>query len=482
MTTPEKKYIPMAGGNNGALTSMTSSYSSSLPLMLIITDGDITHDHTPKTGALVYTIDNPVTKLKPTPNLLTAFKTATPAVTPLSSGWNAEMRIRGQSTGGEPKAQYTFKLENKPDKGNFLSMPEGGKHWVFNDIGVQDWSLMRDPLAFHIQRQLGQWAPRHKYFQLFVYQKSTSNTKTNQEILTEVANSPNLATGGFYRGIYLMLEKIRAEKSRIDINLKKKKSVKNGTVGGVVLQINPGSNEYESLAAIPGFGTEPTNLYEPKTDYFSKSGLSSTEKAKRAAYLTNIKLWWSNLAKQTNGDYTTTLDHQSFAVYFLCNELANDPDGYHKSTFMYKSESSDKLYAGPLWDKDKSFGNPNNSMNQTKWNYTRGNPPFWSALIADKSFCSTANNLWFNNIGTGKALDIAALKSFIDEQQTLLKNSGAVKLEGLLWGTPSSTKVWDAQVTDLKNALDARMTWINSEIQTLLDIKLDTTKVTVNLF
>ena len=76
-----------------------------------------------------------------------------------------------------------------------------------------------------------------------------------------------------------------------------------------------------------------------------------------------------------------TTDIQSFVEYFLLNELVKDPDGYHKSTFMYKTADTcsspsfvpgdtcsdadivpGKVFAGPLWDKNKSYGNYGGSV------------------------------------------------------------------------------------------------------------------------
>jgi hypothetical protein len=53
------------------------------------------------------------------------------------------------------------------------------------------------------------------------------------------------------------------------------------------------------------------------------------------------------------------IDIESFAITYLINIITNEVDSNDYSTFYYKLPDSDggKLYAGPVWDYDRSFGN-----------------------------------------------------------------------------------------------------------------------------
>lgn len=495
MTSPAPDYIPLSGGNNGALTDMNSTYKSPLPILVLITESEITHSHTDKTAVNAYL----VAKTRSNYSLKNVKK---------ATALTAHMRIRGQSTGGAAKAQYSFSLDTDPAE-PLMGMPFGGKHWVLNDIGVQDYSLLRDPLAFYLQRELGGvhdaekgelncWAPRHKYCQLFVYQKSSTNTKSDSKILADIIATPNLATGGgFYRGLYLLLEKIHPQKSRVHTKIKDKPGDSPHTeTGGLMFQINPPStftttqggtgNWYLPLAAFPNFATEPNNLYQPKAHYFYGFNNQTNQNQQHTTLMGLINTWWSDWIAS---DFTSTCDHHSFAVYFLVNEIANDPDGYHKSTFMYKKvvkKDDKKMHAGPLWDKDKSFGNPNNVFTgESGWNYVRDNPPMWTHLLGDSQFCSKVWELWqknpllfdtkdraaaSSNADTTDSSSTKALwKTFLSNQKNLLAKGTIVDDNGSLWGTPANSTAWQSQVSTLHTAVEDRITWIDNNLLTLLE-------------
>ncbi|NTU88649.1 MAG: hypothetical protein HGA54_01920 [Actinobacteria bacterium] len=59
--------------------------------------------------------------------------------------------------------------------------------------------------------------------------------------------------------------------------------------------------------------------------------------------------------------YSEYIDIESFARYYLVQELSANYDGYYSSTFFYKDADANgvtgKLYAGPIWDLDLSLGN-----------------------------------------------------------------------------------------------------------------------------
>ena len=63
---------------------------------------------------------------------------------------------------------------------------------------------------------------------------------------------------------------------------------------------------------------------------------------------------------QTGKHYSDYLDVESFARYYLLNEVVMNLDGGWSSFMLYKdSDSMDsKFYAGPAWDFDRSLFNP----------------------------------------------------------------------------------------------------------------------------
>ena len=62
----------------------------------------------------------------------------------------------------------------------------------------------------------------------------------------------------------------------------------------------------------------------------------------------------------TGKHYSEYIDIESFARYYLINELLRNPDGGWTSFMMYKDTDSidPKIYAGPAWDYDRILDNP----------------------------------------------------------------------------------------------------------------------------
>lgn len=59
---------------------------------------------------------------------------------------------------------------------------------------------------------------------------------------------------------------------------------------------------------------------------------------------------------ETGASFSEYMDLPSLAKSYLLLELAQEPNAYVSSTYFYKPADSEKLYAGPLWDFDTSFG------------------------------------------------------------------------------------------------------------------------------
>ncbi len=438
--------------------------------------------------------------------------------------YSAYMRIRGCSTSGLPSQQLTSKLqysvtlaqdEPAPEK-HFLNMPHGGRHWVFNDCGIYDPTMLRNTLTFKMQRKLGAWAPRTKYFEMFLCLNQSSLPTVD-----EIKNS--------YHGVYLLTEKIRKESHRIDLE---EFSTASG-VGSMIIQINHSDSKYLNLiAGNPPIQTPTTvEVYEPKLDdltsKYNSSELSSIETLLQNWFYTatplegwyNLTSWsgWAGIFNNLWSASSLTAEEQeticrftditSFAQYFLLNEISKDPDGYHKSTFMYKESDKapssipapgslpgadvtpGKMFAGPLWDKNKAYGNT--VLNYTDyqspegWLYSMSSggqaPCWWDVLLKTDKFKSAVQSIWEENF---KNPDGAFNFQFISPY--LMKKAEFLSTEGSSDGsTPLNTPIereihrWKG-LADVATSQDwqnnnqifvhyimKRLLWIDNNLKTL---------------
>lgn len=371
---------------------------------------------------------------------------------------SASMHTRGNSTLTDKKQQYSVKL--KSDE-KLLGLPTGS-HWVLNNAGEVDKSLIRNPLAFFLQNTIGDaaskvadatgpfpWAPHNKYLNLFICPHSQSLTSLSDlnDIFSSMYNSRGSSgtPTNFYYGVYILMEHIRVASNRIDIpNFDHKKpNINIGFLG----QINTlHTSEYYQLPTGTGLPTK-AEIYEPKEKEFSSTATAPESIAAfNDWYLdsSDATKGWARQFMASTPDFTSiasNTDYFSFAVYFILNEICKDQDGYSKSTYFYKS--GDKVYGGPMWDKDKSFGNVLNDTasdspytGATGWayGYDPSNPPSPSSgqhlsniwiyvLLTDQTFCSQVWDIWTEYFQSGGALSATNLKTFVTNAYDYLMNA-----------------------------------------------------------
>lgn len=392
-----------------------------------------------------------------------------------------KMHVRGDATAQMPKQQYAVKLSKKLKNGNFLGMEKGGKHWVFNDCGAVDYTLLRNTFAFKQQQLMGQYAPAFKFFELFILPKGTKLSSTT-------INAALLETS--YHGLYLNFEKIRFQKSRINLPYKKDKKI---TSDYGIIQLNQNSPKYLQLTPNPPL-TGNVEVYEPKVKDMTSV---LQEDYKNWFYKPITEEGWARPFANAFSNYLTlkkpisipkslfttiqkTTDYTSFAIYFLLNEIAKDPDGYHKSTFMVKNKTV--CQAGPLWDKNKSYGNVASCSGYSQdyvspkgWLYSieGQSPVWWIVLLKDPDFCEIVWKQWMVIVKLIVINPITIknwILEFIDDSVTYIKNTGALGRDSERWPNAfnDSNSNYDAQVTDFKNYLNERFAWINENLSSEL--------------
>ncbi|HEX7815068.1 CotH kinase family protein [Dyella sp.] len=387
-----------------------------------------------------------------------------------------KMHVRGDATASLPKKQYGVKLHHEPQSGHFLGMEHGGKHWVFNDCGAVDYTLLRNVLAFTMQRALGQYAPQYKFFELFVFDPGF-----------DLSNISASTLGDAYQGLYLNFDKIRFESARVQAP----QDWKSQGSAYAIIQANQSSAKYLSLAPSPPL-TGNVEIYEPEL-----KDLTEAEQGDFTRWYIDSTLThgWAGRFAQLYSNYVastppspipesdfppirSSTDYASFAAYFVLNEIAKDPDGYHKSTFMVKRQ--DTCFAGPLWDKNKSYGNkascsgyPNDYVSPEGWLFSLAgqSPCWWHVMIRDPQFQQTVQAYWKLLLAE---LSINPLQgdwidALIDSQVQDLNTSGALARDSARW--PSAFNqggAYATQVAQLKNYLCERVAWIDNNLTSML--------------
>ncbi len=138
------------------------------------------------------------------------------------------IEFRGNTSQNSPKKPYgieTRNLDSTNRNVSLLGMPSENDWILFNTY--DDETFMRDVLTHALARNAGRYSSRTAFVELFV----SSNDSLEYED---------------YKGIYVLMEKIKQDKNRVDISeLEYKDSTGNALTGGYIVKIdhhvgNPG--------------------------------------------------------------------------------------------------------------------------------------------------------------------------------------------------------------------------------------------------
>jgi len=286
------------------------------------------------------------------------------------------IKLRGNSSLSFNQKKYTIELRDANGKevdAPLLGMPAHSK-WVllapYNDV-----SMVRDPLAFQLWRDMGHWGPRTTMVELMM--------------------------DGDYRGIYILCEAIKRGADRIDIaNLKKKDVEGRELTGGYILRIDTYNQDDATFPSkVPGVGEGiMTSQITWSCIYPKKSKLQPEQMAYIEQYVDSMEMTiQSDHFTDPRWGYERFIDVRSFVDYFIHTELSLNADGYKRSAYFYKEKQREdgtggKLFAGPVWDYNLAYGNCNfcNANNIEAWCFEGGNtqptPAFWQRLLQDPAF------------------------------------------------------------------------------------------------
>lgn len=353
-------YLPTPAWFVGPLT-----FSSNLPIVTITTNGQTIQDEL-RIVADMGIIDNG--------------SGVRNSLSDPFTNYNGKISIetRGESSQMFPKKSYSLETQNA-NGGNFnaalLGMPPEND-WVLY-APYTDKTLMRDVLAFKIGRDLGDYAPRTRYVEVVI----------NED----------------YKGVYVLMERIKRDKNRVDIATLLPQDVSGDELtGGYLLRVDKiDGNDY------PGWRATPSPQLAGENDitfqYYDPEGVELVETQR--TYIQNYMREFQNSLTTANFTnpligYQKYLDIPAAANFILVNEIGKNIDGYIFSTYLYKDKDSDggKLHLGPLWDFNLAFGNVDywqNAQVAPGWMWNDQYRMFWfRRMMQDQSFANTMKCRW----------------------------------------------------------------------------------------
>ncbi len=259
----------------------------------------------------------------------------------------ADIKRRGFSSIRYPKMSFTVKTrddDGEKAKASIFGLP-GDSDWVLYAPYV-DKTLMRDVLGYELSNQMGRYAPRTRFVEVFLHYSAGKLSYRD------------------YAGVYVLVEKIKRGKERVDIaKLDSDDNKEPDITGGYILKRDHGA------MGGGGRGGSPPRQANDGTGFVTSRGLHlffvepneeelTPEQHKWiTGYFASFEraLYGSRFANPTEG-YAKYLDVDAFIDHFWLVELTKNVDGFRYSAFLHKPRGG-KLTMGPAWDWNLSFGN-----------------------------------------------------------------------------------------------------------------------------
>ena len=238
---------------------------------------------------------------------------------------------RGNSSQWQGKTPYRFEtVDDEGENSNveLLGMP-AENDWVLY-APWQDKTMIRNVLTYQLSNEMGRYASRSRHVELYL----------NDE----------------YRGIYVLMEKIKRDGNRVDISkLNPDEITGDDVTGGYILKFDwfyTGDN-------IGGFESEFDNMIY-NYHYPKPSDIVPEQEAYIEEYINGFEtiMMGTDYTNDSTG-YPSMMNVESFVDFILLQELAKNVDAYRLSTYIYKDKESidNRLTAGPVWDFNHGFGN-----------------------------------------------------------------------------------------------------------------------------
>ncbi|MHC4537212.1 MAG: CotH kinase family protein, partial [Planctomycetota bacterium] len=361
----------------------------------------------------------------------------------------AGLNIRGKSSANFAKKQYHFETldENNTDKDvSILGFPPESD-WVLS-APYSDKSLMRNFLTYKWSNDMGQYAVRTRFFELFLN-----------------ANGEGVSMAD-YVGVYILMEKIKLGKNRVNITkLEPSDNAEPQITGGYIIKkdkLDPGDLTFSTSRGLSLIHLEPdrAEITQEQMDWI-KGYINEFEAV----------LYGPNFTDPIDG-YAKYIDVDSFIDIHILVELTKNIDGFRLSTYMYKDRGG-KLYMGPAWDYNLSLGNANylEGWIPTGWYYpliSAGDYPWWRRLFEDPEFRLRYVDRWFvlrqNLLGTDMLLqDIDDIVDLLGEAQ--VRNFDRWNILGTyVWPNWFIAQTYQEEIDWMKDWLQKRLAWMDSQI------------------
>jgi len=271
-----------------------------------------------------------------------------------------------------------------------------------------------------------------------------------------------LYVNGAYEGDYLLIEEVKVDSHRVNINeLAATDTAADVVTGGYLMEVS----QHEDADYV--FFTPqnvPVGLIDPdftpevpeQTTYISNY-LDTAETALFASNFTDPKLGWR-----------AYYDEASAINFYIVNELMGNVDGgdFYNSVYLYKDQNNPFIYMGPVWDFDISSGNVNYApVLEAILPWVSTNAIWYEQWFRDPGFQADVATQW--NALKKNGIFTAWLAAIEQQAQSLqqgqVNNYARWPMLGIeVWPNAEAPGTYAGEVQYFLNWLNLRIGWMDS--------------------
>jgi len=256
-----------------------------------------------------------------------------------------------------------------------LGMPAGNDWKLRNPF--DDKTLLNDFLGYELFEKMGHYSCRRRFVDVFINAPSVSGSA-----YTDANRTGRLRYPDDYAGVEVLFETIASDNNRVDIpKITPYDTNEPSITGGWILKKDKDSTGDINLTTGGGngFPAEALKIHEPKVNSLKLpafQGVTTTwpgagytasasnqlsyilnylNQMEKALYAPN---WLATNVVGTTNHWSYYLDADSWVDFHWLVEFSKQIDGIRLSDYFHKDRGG-KIEAGPIWDWNLSFGNGN---------------------------------------------------------------------------------------------------------------------------
>jgi hypothetical protein len=351
--------------------------------------------------------------------------------------------IRGSTSSGFPQSPYALEFVDEFNDERslpILGMP-ADSDWVLYAPNQYDPIMIHNPFVHQLSRDMGRYSPRTRFVEVFMVRGAGRLRETD------------------YHGLYVLTEKIKSSKDRVNMERVGADDLKAPKVtGGYMLKydrVGPGES------GVFGRGDRGLVYVEPKEEV-----IKTPQRAPQREYINGfvkefLRTLYAPDWKDSKKGYRSLIDADAAIDFHVLELLSGNVDAMVLSSYFHKPRNG-KIICGPHWDFDRALGSIDpRDVEPRRWitgPFFSGE--WWPRLFSDPDFWQQWVDRWQELRGTH--FSMTNMNRLIDQLCNEVKD--AQPREYAKWGLEPRGGTYATEIIHMKDWLSNRVDFIDEQL------------------